>query len=97
MYIQWPAWLNPREEKKRKKIKEKGIWKNPDTILWDKELPGLPLSSLSVGHLLLHMQPPLKNGDIPLEKIKFSFAGGYWLEIYLASGMKVCVYFFSQL
>lgn len=23
MYIQWPAWLNPREKKKEKKLKKK--------------------------------------------------------------------------
>lgn len=55
------------------------------------------LSSFSVGHLLFDMLPTLRvvcfPSETPLEKINFSFASGYRLEIGCGLGMGARIHF----
>lgn len=59
-------------------------------MLKDKKTPKVSLSSISVGHLLLGIQPTLRVLCYPVKLFgenEISFPRGYWLEI--ASGLKI--------
>ena len=61
----------------------------------------MPLSLLSIGHLLLGMPPTLKSSLFPpqtlLQEPKFLFASGFQLKIAQEFGMKACAHFSFQL